>query len=127
MSLGKHTLVVLAVAVSTQAAVALPAWLDGPGRMAAAFGAAVAAANAILSHALMVASEGRSTRAFLKLVLGGMAGRMLLVIGAVLLGILVLDLPRLPLVVSLLGHFVVFLVFEMANLHGASAARVEAR
>jgi hypothetical protein len=127
VTLGRQTLVVLAVAASSQAAVALTGWLDRPGRMAAAFGAAVAAANAIASHALMVLSEGRSTRAFLKLVLGGMAGRLVLVITAVLLGILVLGLPRLPLLVSLLAHFVVYLAVEMVLVHGASGARAEAR
>ena len=127
MTLGRQTLVVLAVAASSQAAVALTGWLDGSGRAAAAFGAAVAAANAIASHALMVLSEGRSTRAFLKLVLGGMAGRLFLVIAAVLLGILAFGLPRLPVLVSLLAHFVVFLVLEMVLLHGTSGARAEAR
>jgi hypothetical protein len=128
VTLRKHTLVVLAVVASSQAVVALAGWLDRPGRAAAAYGAAVAAVNAILSHTLMVLSEGRSTRAFLKLVLGGMAGRLALVIAAVLLGILALGLPRLPLLVSLLGHFVAFLVLEMVVLHGASsAARAEAR
>jgi hypothetical protein len=100
--------------------------LDRAGQAAAGFGAGVAGLNALLAHALMRWSAGRSTKAFLTAVLGGMAGRMAFVLLAVLLAVLALDLPRLPLLLSLLGHFVVFLGLEMAALHAAAPARAGA-
>jgi uncharacterized protein (UPF0261 family) len=99
--------------------------LDRRGVIAVSYGAGVAAANALLAHALMRWSEGRSTKAFLIAVLGGMGGRMAFVLGAVILAVVALDLPKLPLLVSLLAHFVVFLGLEMAALHAAPAVRAE--
>ena len=62
-------------------------------------------------------SAGRSTNAFLRAVLGGMVGRMVLMLAAVVAGVLALGLPRLPLAFSLLSYFVVFLVMELSILH----------
>ena len=42
---------------------------------------------------------------------------MAVMLAAVLAGVLVLGLPRLPLVVSLLGYFVVFLGLELTLQH----------
>ncbi len=42
---------------------------------------------------------------------------MALMLGAVLVGVLVLGLPRLPLVVSLLGYFVLFMILELTLQH----------
>jgi hypothetical protein len=43
-----------------------------------------------------------------------MLARMTFLLAAVVVGILFLDLPRLPLVFSLLAYFVALLVFELA-------------
>ncbi len=119
MSLGKYTLLVTAMAL---AALAL-AWpvavqrLAGDGRSAVLFGAAVALLNTIAAHGLVRWSAGRSTTDFFRAVLGGMIGRMALMLAAVLVGMLWLRLPQLPLAVSLLCGFVAFLVLELSLVH----------
>ncbi len=90
---------------------------DPPTRWAAAFGGALAVANTLAAHALVLWSSRRSTNAFLGAVLGGMVGRMALVLAAVVAGVLLLGLPRLPLAFSLLSYFVLFLVMELTILH----------
>jgi hypothetical protein len=127
VSLIRYSFFVLGIALPPLAL----AWMvalrraDAPTRWAAAFGACVAVANTIAAHALVRWSERRSTNAFLAAVLGGMVGRMALMLGAVLAGVLWLGLPKLPLVGSLLPYFILFLVVELAILSrqsGASAA-----
>ena len=127
MSLIRYFFLVLGIALPTLAlawAVALSR-ADSPTRWAAAFGASVAIANTIAAHALVRWSERRSTNAFLAAVLGGMVGRMALMLAAVVAGVVWLGLPKLPLVGALLPYFVLFLVVELAILQrqtGASAA-----
>ena len=127
MSLIRYSVFVLGIALATLAV----AWVaglrqaDSPARWAAAFGALVAIANTIAAHALVRWSDRRSTKAFLGAVLGGMVGRMALMLTAVAAGVLWLGLPKLPLVGSLLPYFVLFLVVELSILHrqtGASPA-----
>jgi len=119
LSLGRYALLVLGVALATFAL----AWpvalrrLDPSARWAALFGGALAVANTLAAHALVLWSARRSTNAFLRAVLGGMAGRMAILLLAVAGGILRLGLPKLPLAVSLLSLFVLFLVMEIAILH----------
>jgi hypothetical protein len=113
MSLIRHAAVVLGMVGVTLSALALGLPLAGPQRTAVVYGAMVAALNAIVAHALVRFAEGRSTRVFLGVVLGGMAGRVALMLAAVVAGVLVLELPRLPLVFSLLGHFLAFLALEL--------------
>ena len=96
-------------------------------RRATLVGGGLAAANTLLAYLTVVWSEGRSTNAFLRAVLGGMVARMALLLGAVLLAILALGLPKLPLAVSLLSYFVLFLVFELAILHKRTSVRPEAQ
>jgi hypothetical protein len=83
--------------------------------------------NALLAYSLVVWSEGRSTTAFFRAVFGGMAGRMALMLGAVLLAVLLLDLPKVPLAASLLSYFVVLLVLELAVVHKRTSAPRGAR
>jgi hypothetical protein len=119
LTLGKYTMLVLGV-VAAAAVVAVPLALrdlDGPARAAIAYGTALAILNTIAAHALVVWSDGRSTHAFLRAVLGGMLGRMVAVLAAVVAGVLVLGLPKVPLAVALLFFFVVFLVMELSILH----------
>jgi branched-subunit amino acid ABC-type transport system permease component len=117
VSLFKYSILVLAVAGATLLAAALLVPAGTPVLTAVAFGAALATLNTLAAHALVRWSERRSTKLFLGAVLGGMVGRMALMLGAVLAGVLVLGLPRLPLVVSLLGYFVLFMIMELTLQH----------
>ena len=127
MTIGRYAVVVLAIVGGTLALLWPVLPLDARGRGAAAFGASLAALNALLAYFLVVWSEGRSTAAFFRAVLGGMAGRMALMLGAVLLAVLLLDLPKVPLAASLLSYFVVLLVLELAVVHKRTSAPREAR
>ena len=82
-----------------------------------AFGAGVAGVNALASMGLLVWSRGRSHVAFMRALLGGIVGRMGVMLGAVALGLLAFDLSRVPLVIGLLAHFVVFLALELGIVH----------
>lgn len=119
MSLGRYSLIVLAI-VAGGLALAWPLGLRGlepRARWAALYGGVLAALNTLLAYALVLWTAGRSTNTFLGAVLGGMVGRMGLMLAAVVAGVLVLDLPKVPLAVSLLSFFVVFLVMELSILH----------
>lgn len=119
MSLGRYALVVLAVVGGSLGAL-WPAWLRGlppAARWATVLGGALAAVNTLLAYFLVLWSSGRSTKVFLRAILGGMAGRMALMLAAVVAGVLWLDLPQTPLAVSLLAYFVFFLVLEIAIVH----------
>ncbi len=127
MSLLRYSLLVFAVAAASllTAALVMP---RGEGVLrAVAFGAALATLNTLATHALVRWSERRSTTVFFGAVLGGMLGRMALMLAAVLVGVLVLELPQLPLVVSLLGHFVLFLILELTIQHRHFGRLVGAR
>ncbi len=117
MTLGKYALVVLGLVGGTLALLWPLLPLDARGRAAAAFGAALAAGNALVAYSLVLWSEGRSTSAFFRAVLGGMAGRMAVMLAAVLAGVLFLDLPKVPLALSLLAYFVILLVLELTLVH----------
>jgi hypothetical protein len=127
LTLGKYTTIVLGV-VAAAYAVAVPLVLRGlgaPARAAVAYGTALAVLNTLAAHGLVVWSEGRSVQAFLRAVLGGMLGRLVLMLAAVVAGVLVLGLPKVPLALALLSFFVVFLVMELSILHkrtGSTAA-----
>jgi hypothetical protein len=119
LSLLRYTILVCGIGATTFAL----AWglalrrADGPTRAAAAFGGTLAVANTVAAHALVRWSSRRSTNAFLGAVLGGMVGRMALVLAALVAGVRGLGLPRLPLAFSLLSYFVLFLVLELTILH----------
>jgi hypothetical protein len=117
MTLGRYALMALAVAAVSQA-LAWP-WLEPPGRAAAVAGAALAVANTVAAYGLVRWSAGRSTNAFMGAVLGGMVGRMGVMLAAVAAAVALLGLPKAPLAVSLLSYFVLFLVFELRVLHRA--------
>ncbi len=99
--------------------------LDAASRWAAVYGTALAVLNTIVAHFLVRWSSRRSTTVFLGAVLGGMVGRMALLLVAVVAGIVLLELPRLPLAVSLLTYFVLFLIMEMTILHRRTPALPE--
>ena len=127
MSLLRYSTLVLLVATATLAAVAALVPGEADARSAVLFGAALAALNTLAAHALVSWSERRSTQAFFGAVLGGMLGRMTLLLSAVVAGVLVLGLPRLPLVVSLLAYFTLFLVMELAVQHRYTRRAAEMR
>ena len=115
MSLGRYTLVVLAFAAATLAVVGagFRESLGPAGLLATVVGACLAAANTLAAYGLVVWSRGRSAHVFMGSLLGGMLGRMAVMLAAVAAGILYFGLPQVPLVFSLLAYFVSFLVLEL--------------
>jgi hypothetical protein len=118
VSLARYTLLVLAVVAGSLGLLwpTLGPRLDPQAQCATLVGGALAAFNTLLAHALVLWSVRRSTTVFLGAVLGGMVGRMAFLLAAVVAAILVFGLPQVPLAVSLLTYFVVFLVLELAVL-----------
>lgn len=128
MSFGKYGLVVTLILLASLPP--LLAALDRAGagaRGAALLGATLAALNTLVAYGLVLWSAGRPTPVFMRAILGGMVGRLFALLSAVVAAVLVLGLPRLPLALSLLGYFVVFLVFELSVLHKRAAPHPEAR
>jgi branched-subunit amino acid ABC-type transport system permease component len=125
VSFGRYA--ALVVGVVTVSLGGLWPMLAAGNRRAALAGALLAAVNTLGAYALVLWASGRSTSAFMGAVLGGMVGRMGLMLAAVVAAVLFLGLPKVPLAVSLLGYFVVFLVFELTVLQrrtsGAEARR----
>jgi hypothetical protein len=70
-------------------------------------------------------TASRPTVAFFRAILGGMLVRMTLLLAAVVVALRFARLPAVPFVVSLLGHFAVFLALETAVV--SRTARPEAR
>jgi hypothetical protein len=129
VSLGRYTLIVLAI-VTGGLGLAWPLGLRGlepRARWAALLGGVLAAINTLVAYGLASWSLGRSTNAFLGAVLGGMVGRMGVMLIAVVAAVLALGLPKIPLAISLLSYFVVFLVMELALLHKQTSPGVAAR
>jgi hypothetical protein len=128
LSLTRYSILVLGITTLTFAvawAVALRR-ADAPTRGAAVFGGALAVANTLAAHSLVLWSSRRSTNAFLGAVLGGMVGRMGLMLAAVLAAVLLLGLPMRPLAASLLSYYVLFLVMELTILHRHTSPSHEA-
>jgi hypothetical protein len=123
VTLVRYTAVVLG-AVGASLCAAWPL-LAAEARPAVLTGALLAAVNTVCAYFLALWSAGRSNNAFFTAVLGGMLARMTVLLGALLVGVLFVGLPKLPLTFSLLAYFVAFLVLELAVLSrrptGASA------
>jgi len=117
VSLLRYSTLVLLVAAATLAAAGLAVPAEAKARAAILFGAGLAILNTLVAHALVSWSERRSTPAFFGAVLGGMVGRMAVMLAAVIVGVLLLGLPRLPLVASLLAYYTLFLVMELTVQH----------
>jgi hypothetical protein len=124
MTLRRNILVVAGLLALTLGLSALA--LEPRALQAVVFAGVVAGLNAVASHVLMLRADGRPA-AFVKLVLGGMALRMLAVLAAVCAGLGLLDLDAMPLVLSLLGHFALFLTVEMLALRSPGPATAEIR
>ena len=121
MTVGRYALMAVAITGGSLALLwpLLARWTEPSGRRAALFGAALALANTVAAYGLVRWSAGRPVNTFMGAVLGGMLGRMGLMLGAVLGLVLLLDLPEVPLAVSLLAYFVLFLVIELRLVHHA--------
>ena len=129
MSLTRYALIVLGI-VGGSLLLLLPALsgvLDAGARTAALVGGLLAALNTLAAFFLVSWSEKRSTNVFLRAVLGGMVARMALLLGAVVLAVLYLGLPKVPLAISLLGYFGLFLVFELRLLHKRTTPQAQPR
>jgi len=128
VTLGRYVLVVVAVALLAL----VLAWplvlgrLEEAAQLAVGYGASLAVLNAVAAYALVNWSDRQPLRAFLGAVLWGMLGRMGLLLGGIVLGVLALGLPGLPLVVSLLALFAVYLVLEVTVVHRRRLALPEA-
>lgn len=119
MSLTRYATVVSAVVLGLFAAAmaVFGGSLDAPARNAVLLGGLLAGANAVTAYFLATLAAGtRSNAVFMQAILGGMLGRMALLLGAVVVALVVLELPRVSFVASLLTHFVVFLILEVAVL-----------
>jgi hypothetical protein len=117
----------VAAVVGGSQALVLPLLAADDTRAAALLGALLAAVNTVLAHFLATWSAGRSVNVFMGAVLGGMLGRMALMLGAVVASVLLLGLPKVPLAISLLSYFVIFLVVELSLLHGNTSKPAVAR
>jgi hypothetical protein len=119
VSFKRYALIVALIVVSSMLLVltGLAQVLDAPARLATIVGGLLAAANTLVAYFLVGWAEKRTTKLFLGAVLGGMLGRMAVLLMAVVAAILYFGLPKVPLAVSLLAYFVVFLVFELRVLH----------
>lgn len=125
MSLGRYALIVMGIVTSTWAVAWLPvlSTLSVQERWAALAGSGLAALNTVAAYALVLWSQQRSTNVFLGAVLGGMLGRMAVMLVAVVAAVLGLGLPKVPLALALLAYFVLFLVLELAILHRRTSAQ----
>ena len=94
---------------------------------AVAFGAILAGLNTVGAFFLVCWSTGKATGVFMAAVLGGMMVRMALMLGAVLFALEILEMQRMPLVVSLLGSFVSFLALELWLMAGRRPEAAVAR
>ncbi len=119
MSLGRYALVVVAIVGGSLALLwpLLAPALGPAGWRATLAGGGLAAVNTLFAYGLVVWSAGRSANLFMRAVLGGMVGRMAVMLAAVVALILGLGLPKVPLAVSLLSYFLLFLTIELAVLH----------
>ena len=125
MSFARYVALVVGVAAVSLAALwpVLPAdW-----RQPAMAGAALAVANTAAAYGLVVWADRRSANVFLGAVLGGMVGRMGVMLAAVVAAVLLLGIPKVPLALSLLAYFVVFLVFELTVLQRRTSGRAAVR
>ncbi len=114
MSLARYAALTGATVAVSLAAI-LPQ-LAPEARPSVLFGGLLALANAVAAYGLALWSAARSTQAFLTAVLGGMVGRMGIMLAAFVGAVLGLGFPPVPLAVALLAYFVLFLMLELALL-----------
>ncbi len=91
--------------------------------IAAAVGALLSTVNALVGYLTIEYSFDKSYTTFLKAVLGGMGVRLALMLGALLLSISVIGLDAVPLTVSLMVFYMIFLAMEIMFLHKRATTR----
>lgn len=124
MSAPRYLLIVTAATAASLAVVWPLVAGAGPGAQhAVGFGGALAAVNTVAAYGLARWSAHRSPNVFLGAVLGGMFGRMAVMLVAVVVGVLALGLPRLPLAISVLVYFTAFLFLELLLIHRQTSRR----
>ncbi len=80
---------------------------------AAAAGAALSTVNALLGFLAIEYAFDRSYTTFLKVVVGGMGVRMLLMLGALAALLMVFRMQVVALTVSMFGFYLIYLVLEV--------------
>ena len=76
-------------------------------------GVLISLANVLAGYAAIEYSIDKSYTTFLKAVLGGMGVRMVVMLGALLILIMMFHFQAVPLVVSLMGYYILFLILEV--------------
>ena len=80
-------------------------------------GAVISTLNALLGYVSIEYAFARSFTTFLKVAIGGMGARMLGMLGIMLVLILAFHVQPLPLTLSMLGFYMVYLVLEVLFIH----------
>ncbi len=80
-------------------------------------GMALSTLNAIVGYLALQYSIGKSDSTFMKFVMGGMGIRMAGLLGLLVLCIVVLRIQVIPLMVSAMGFYLVYLVLEILYIH----------
>jgi hypothetical protein len=91
--------------------------------IAAAAGALLSTINVLLGYAAIEYAHDKSDTTFMKAVLGGMAVRMALMLGTLLICIKLIGLHAVALTVSLLILYVIYLVLEVLFIQNKVAMR----
>ena len=93
----------------------VPLYLCGSGDMllAAGAGAVLSTLNVLAGFLAIEYAFEKSYTTFLKVVLGGMGVRMMVMLGALLVLILVVRLHAVALTLSMLGFYLVYLILEI--------------
>jgi hypothetical protein len=89
---------------------------DGQTRLALLLGGLLAALNGVAAYACAHWAAKRSIRALLAAVLGGMAARMLVTLALAAVAVVGGRLPAMPLALSLMAYFAIFLSLELIAL-----------
>ncbi|MGA7159888.1 MAG: hypothetical protein WBZ48_02730 [Bacteroidota bacterium] len=76
-------------------------------------GVIISLANVLAGYAAIEYSINKSYTIFLKAVLGGMGVRMVAMLGALLILIMMFHFQAVPLIVSLMGYYILFLILEV--------------
>lgn len=90
-------------------------------------GALLSTANAVAGFLAIEYSLEKSQATFLKVVLGGMGIRMGLMLGILALLLKFSTLPTIPLVVSMLGFYSVYLVIEILYIQRKVSHHIQDR
>ena len=101
----------------------LAAFAPGDVCAAVATGAALSTVNVMLGYIAIRYSFDRSYTTFLKAVLGGMGLRLLFMLGAFVALITVFGMRPVPLTVSLLAFYAVFMVLEIVFIQQRMTVR----